>query len=349
MTLRPRSLPALSLLAALLVAVAVLSAGSGAVSIPPGEIAAILLRRAGVDAGAAIDPTHEAVLLAIRIPRVLLGALVGSGLAVSGALLQGLFRNPLADPALLGVSAGGALAAAIGIVAGATSLGVASAFALPLAAFAGGVATAAVVWRVATSRASGAPAPGTLLLAGVAVNALAGAGLGVVTFVASDEEIRSLAFFSLGSLSGATWTVVAAAGPFALAPVLLASRLARPLDALLLGEREARHLGVDVGFVGKATVALAALATGAGVAAAGIVGFVGLVVPHLVRLVAGPGHALLLPASALLGATLVLAADLVARTVAVPAELPLGVVTALAGAPFFLYLLRRSGAAARTA
>ena len=285
---------------------------------------------------------QEAVLLAIRLPRVLLGVLVGAGLAVSGALMQGLFRNPLADPGLVGVSSGAALGAATAIVlastVGVTALALGPAL-VALAAFAGGLATTAVVYRIATR--GGRTSVATMLLAGIAVNALCGASVGVLVLFADDGQLRDLTFWTLGSLGGATWGTLAVVAPLIGAVVLAAPRLARPLNALLLGEAEAGHLGVRTERVKGLVVVGSALAVGVATAAAGLVGFIGLVAPHLVRLGLGPDHRALLPASALTGALLLVAADLLARTVLAPVEVPIGIVTALAGAPFFLWLLLR--------
>jgi iron complex transport system permease protein len=324
-------------LTALLVVAVLLGVGIGAVPIAPRQVIAIVAAHAGLDLGVAYTPEQDAVLWAIRLPRVVLGALVGAGLAVAGAALQGIFRNPLADPGLIGVSSGASLGAVLAIVVGVSAAG---AFALPAAAFVGGLAATFVVYAFA--RSGGRTEVVTLLLTGLAVSAIASAAIGFLLFTATDAELRSVVFWSLGSLGSATWPSVAGAAPFVLAGVLLVPLFARPLDLLLLGEREARHLGVDTERVRLAVITLAALATGAAVAVAGVVAFVGLIVPHLVRLAAGPGHRVVLPASALGGAALLLLADLVARTVAAPAELPLGVVTSLIGGPFFLWLLHRT-------
>jgi iron complex transport system permease protein len=330
------------MLTVLLTVSVLLNIGLGAVRIQPPEVASILLARVGVDTGVTVTPQQTAVLMAIRLPRVLLGVLVGAALAVSGATMQGLFRNPLADPGLLGVSSGAALAAVSVIVLGGslpwlqTLLG---AWLLPLAAFAGGLLVTWFVYTVATR--AGRTEVATMLLAGVAINALAGAGTGLLVFLADDNQLRDITFWNLGSLGGVTWRSLTAVSPFMLAAIFLLPRSANDLNAFLLGESEARHLGVNTQRVKRLVVFLSAAAVGAAVSVAGIIGFVGLVVPHLIRLAAGPDHRLLLPASVLLGASLLLLADLFARTVVIPAELPIGIVTALAGAPFFLWLLLR--------
>lgn len=325
-------------LGALLLVAVLLNVGLGAVQISPPQVAAILLGQLGVSLDVPYDPQQAAVLLAIRLPRVALGVLVGAALAVSGAAMQGLFRNPLADPGLLGVSTGAALAAALVIVLGG-ALGFGGAWLLPLAAFGGGLVVTLLVYALATMQ--GRTAVATMLLAGVAVNAIAGSGTGFLTFLADDAQLRDLTFWSLGSLGGVTWRTLSGAAPLMLLCILVIPRLARPLNAFLLGEAEAGHLGVRVEVVKGTVVVLTALAIGAAVSVSGIIGFVGLVVPHLLRLALGPDHRTLLPGSVLLGASLMLLADLFARTVVAPAELPIGIVTSLVGGPFFLWLLLR--------
>jgi iron complex transport system permease protein len=287
-----------------------------------------------------------AVLGVVRAPRVLMAALVGAGLGVAGAAMQGLFRNPLADPGLIGVSAGAALAAVAAIVLGGSLFGAAAGvlglWLLPVAAFAGGLAATLLMARLGT--VGGVASVATLLLAGVAVNALAGALTGVLIFMADDRQVRDITFWTLGSLAGARWVQLPVVLLLVGLPALLLCTLARPLNALLLGEAEAFHLGVRVEAVKRIAVVLAAVAVAAGVAFTGLIGFVGLVVPHLVRLGFGADHRLVLPGAALLGAALLVLADLAARSLVAPAELPVGVVTALLGAPFFLWLLRRRGA-----
>jgi iron complex transport system permease protein len=298
-------------------------------------VVAILLRHAGIGDGA--GSTADAVLWSIRLPRVLLGVGVGAGLAVAGAALQGIFRNPLADPQLIGISSGAAAGSALGIL---LIEGVVGSLAGPVGAFAGGLAAAAAVYALARHR--GRTEVVTLVLAGIAVAAVGGALAGFLSVVADDPRLGSPLFYSLGGLGVATWRLVAVTLPLVAIGVLLLPREARRLDLVLLGEREAAHLGVEVEAVRRRVLLLVTLTVGATVAAAGVIGFVGLLVPHAVRLVTGPGHRVLLPASALGGATLVVAADTVARTVAIPLEVPVGLLTALAGGPLFLWLLRRT-------
>jgi len=316
----------------------VVSLSQGAVGVTPPQCVAIMLSRVGLTLDVPFSSQQEAVLLAIRLPRLVLGVVVGAGLSSAGAALQAVFRNPLADPALVGVSSGAALGAIAAIVFGLA--GFAGPWSLPLAAFAGGLAATLAIYRFA--RRGRRTEVTTLLLAGLATNALLGASIGLLIQRATDPQLRSIVFWQLGSLGGATWTSVAMATPFLLTSAVLLQRLARPLNLLLLGESEAYHLGLDTERVKLQAVSLAALATGAAVAVAGIVGFVGLVVPHLVRLLTGPDHRRLLPLSATGGALLLVLADLGARTIVQPAEISLGVVTALAGGPFFLYLIERS-------
>lgn len=330
----------LALALAALACLALASVLRGAIAVPPGEALDVLLR---AFRGAGSEGRHDLVILNIRLPRMLLAMMVGAGLALSGAIMQGLFRNPLADPGLVGVSAGAALAAGATIVLGdallAPLLGKLPFAVLPAGAFLGGLASTLLLYAIATRQ--GRTSIATMLLAGIALGALAGALSGFLAFLSDDRQLRDLAFWSLGSLGGASWTKVIAVAPILLPLMVAAPFLARGLNALALGEAEAFHLGLKVQRIKAMAILLVALAVGASVAVAGMIGFVGIVVPHLVRLVLGPDHRLLLPASALGGAILVLAADLLARTLASPAELPIGIITAAIGAPFFLWLLLR--------
>jgi iron complex transport system permease protein len=334
---------ALCSLALALVAAGIIACGVGAFPIAPGNAARILLSGLRLASVEGIPTEQQAVLWSIRLPRVVLAIVVGGGLGAAGAAMQALFRNPLADPSLTGVSGGAALAATSVIVMGALiipglarSLGVAT---LPVAAFAGGLVVSVVVYRLATR--SGHTSIAALLLAGVAMNALAEAGIGMFTYIANDEQLRNVTFWRLGSVAGATWPVLACVGPvIALAAALLIAQ-ARAYDALALGEAEARYLGVPVERLKALTLVCCALAAGTAVAVSGMVLFVGLVAPHLVRLACGPGHRVVVPGGMLVGAILVVAADALARTLVAPAELPLGVFTALLGAPFFVVLLLR--------
>jgi iron complex transport system permease protein len=288
----------------------------------------------------------QAILSVVRAPRALMGALIGAGLACAGAVMQGLFRNPLADPGLIGVSSGAALMAAAGIVFGGglmgSRAGLLGLWLLPLLAFAGGLGATFLIARLAMREGSVGVA--NLLLAGIGVNALCVAGLGLLVAIADDRQARDINFWLLGSLAGARWVHLPVLLALVGLPCLGLLRLARPLNALMLGEREAFHLGVPVETAKRVAVVLAAVAVAAGVAFSGIIAFIGLLVPHLVRMAVGAEHRIVLPCAGLLGGALLVAADLVARSLAAPAELPVGVVTALLGAPFFLLLLRRQSA-----
>ncbi|WPX71589.1 iron chelate uptake ABC transporter family permease subunit [Pseudomonas sp. MH9.2] len=300
------------------------------------------LRLLGVPVSGAGLEQAELILGQIRLPRTLLGLVVGAVLALTGAAMQGLFRNPLADPGLVGVSSGAALGAAVAIVSGSVFGGlpeVLAPYLLSLCAFIGGLGVTAMVYRL--GRRDGQTSIAIMLLAGVALTALAGSTIGLFTYLADDATLRTLTFWNLGSLNGASY---ARLWPLLLVCVLIIvwlPRRAKALNALLLGESEARHLGVDVEKLKRELIFCTALGVGAAVAAAGMIGFIGLIVPHLVRLLTGPDHRVLLPASALAGACLLLFADIFARLVLVPTELPIGIVTAFLGAPFFLYLLVR--------
>jgi iron complex transport system permease protein len=328
----------ISILFLLLILMMLLAVGRGAYPVSPLQA---LEAFTTLPLQSGLTDQQAAVLWSIRLPRVLLGALLGAGLAVSGALLQGLFRNPLADPGLIGVTGGAALAAAMVIVLGATLLPgfsrMLGLFTLPLFAVAGGFAIAAIIYRIATRE--GYTSMPVMLLAGIAVNALVVAGIGLLTYIATDEQLRTLTFWSLGSLAPANWPVVMLTAPFVLLSMLAAMHALPALNAVLLGEQEASHLGVNVQRLKAIVTLLATISVGVCTAFCGMVGFIGLIAPHCVRLIAGPDHRVVVPASALLGASLVLLADLVARTAFAPAELPLGVLTALLGAPFFLMLL----------
>ncbi len=323
-----------------LVAVSILSLGAGAIRIPARDVIDVLTGWASGDLSH-VNARDALVVINIRMPRLLLGLLIGAALSVSGALMQGLFRNPLADPGLVGVSSGAALFAGLTIVFGDRLLGDVIGklpfAALPAGAFVGALLSTLTLYVIATRE--GRTSIATMLLAGVAMGALAGAVMGVLAFVSDDRQLRDLTFWSLGSLGGATWTKVFTVAPIVALVLVATPFLARGLNALLLGEAEAFHLGVAVQRVKAAAIVLTALAVGASVAAAGAIGFVGIVVPHVLRLAMGPDHRALLPLAAMLGATLLVGADILARTLVIPAELPIGILTAAVGAPFFLWLL----------
>jgi iron complex transport system permease protein len=294
--------------------------------------------------GEEIGLRERVILFDIRAPRMLMGVLVGASLAVSGAVMQGLFRNPLADPGLVGVSAGAGLGAILAIVLGgmlppaiAALTGI---YTVPIAAFLGGWLTTMLLYKVSTN--GGRTSVAVMLLAGIAVGALSGALSGVLVYMADDAQLRDLTFWGLGSLAGATWAKFAVAAPLIVLALATTPFLAKGLNGLTLGEAAAEHLGIRVQRMKNVAILTVAGATGAAVAVSGGIGFVGIVVPHLLRLMIGPDHRYLLPASALLGASLLLVADMISRTIIAPAELPIGIVTATIGGPFFLYILLRN-------
>jgi len=272
----------------------------------------------------------------LRLPRVVIAGAVGTGLAVAGCVLQGVFRNPMADPGVLGVSAGAGLGAVIAIYAG---LGVRSLWSLPGIAFAGALLTAATVYGLAT-RAGRTPVL-TLLLAGIAVGSLLTSAIGLVMILAHEVQIQTMLLWLMGGFDGETWQQVAVAVPVILAGSAASLLFARELNILATGEESARGVGVPVEWTKRALLALCALVTAAGVSVSGTIGFVGLLVPHMLRLIVGPDHRGLLPASAVGGAAFLILADLGARLVIRPAEISVGVITSFLGVPFFLYLLRR--------
>ncbi|MEA5364115.1 iron ABC transporter permease [Amycolatopsis sp., V23-08] len=323
------------------VVVACVSAGVGQFGIPLSDVVASLLHRIGLGPGLA-DPFAEGTLWQVRFPRVVLALLVGGVLGVSGALMQGLFGNPLAEPAVVGVSAGAAVGASLSIVAGWAFLG---AFTTPALGFAGGLLTTLAVYGLSRSR--GRSEVVTLILTGVAVNAVASAVIAFLMFSGDQAAREQIVFWQLGSLASARWPYVWSVLPLMAVGVVVSLMLARRLDLLALGERPARHLGVNVEALRTTGIVVVALMVSAAVSYSGIIGFVGLIVPHGVRMVTGPGHRVLVPASLLAGAFLLGVADLAARTLFDYADLPIGILTALVGGPFFFWLLlrtrRRSG------
>ncbi|RAP40252.1 iron ABC transporter [Rhodovulum viride] len=336
----PRAWRLTVLLALALAAISAASLAVGAAGTSPWAVLSDMA------AGREIALADRVVLFEIRLPRLAMGALVGAALAVSGAVMQGLFRNPLADPGLVGVSSGAGLGAIAAIVLGGLlPAGIADALGyhlVPFAAFAGGWATTLVLYGIATRR--GQTSVATMLLGGIALGALAGALSGILVYMADDAQLRDLTFWGLGSLAGATWTKLAAAAPLMILALVAAPMLARGLNGLSLGEAAAAHVGIPVQRLKTVAILTVAGATGAAVAVSGGIGFVGIVVPHLLRLATGPDHRPLLVNAALLGAALLIGADMIARSLIAPAELPIGIVTAILGGPVFLWiLLRRRG------
>ena len=281
----------------------------------------------------------QSIIMDIRLPRIILALLVGSVLAILGAVMQGLFRNPLADPSLIGVSGGASVGASIVIVTagGAMLSPLAGLSMVALGAFIGGVITTLVVYRVATSILGTSVT--TMLLAGIAIGAIAGAFNSLLSYFSDNQMLRQISVWQMGNLGGANWQKASLMAAVSLIIFSLLPSHAKSLNAFLLGESEARHLGIDVQRIKRQLIFLTALGVGVSVALAGLIGFVGLVIPHMVRLLIGPDHRALLPASALAGASLLLIADSIARVVVLPAELPTGILTALLGAPFFVVLL----------
>ncbi len=335
----PRGRPALepALLAALLVA-GVLAIGSGAVPIPWETVARILLHRLGLPMTPSWTEATAAIVLDLRLPRVLLAATVGAGLAGAGTVFQGLLRNPLADPYIVGVSAGAAFGATIAITAG-WATGVAGLATTPLLAFLGALGATAVVYTLA--RRDGETPVEDFLLAGVAVSAFLAAAVSWMQ-LSGGESLQRVIFWLMGGLSGRGWPHLVMAAPYVIGGLVLAWLFGRELNALLLGDETARSLGVEVGRARPILIVAGSLMAAASVAAAGLIGFVGLIVPHLVRIAVGPEHRRLIPAAALGGAVLLVLSDTAARSTAGVAELPVGILTAALGAPFFLFVLLRA-------
>lgn len=322
-----------------LVCLMTLSLASGAFSISLSQIFSIFGEKLGVTIGAH-QAQQASVLLQIRLPRVIMATLIGGGLGISGASLQGIFRNPLVEPGLIGVSSGSALFAVIFMVlipATSTFFASIQMVGLPLFAFLGGLIHVVAVYKL--SKSQGRTDSGTLILAGVAINALAGALIGLVLFFADDTALRSFTFWSLGDLGGSVWNKTPVSLILIGIPSLLLLLYYQDLNALSLGEQEAFHMGVNVQRVKLHLLISCALIVGAAVSMVGMIGFVGLVVPHLIRILFGADHRLVLPGSFLLGAILMNFADLIARIIVIPAEIPIGVITALLGAPFFIWLI----------
>jgi iron complex transport system permease protein len=337
----------IAVLALILPVAMVVAASTGVLDIPWLTSLNVVLSQLGLSLGT-VDPQQHMVLWQIRWPRVAMAAMVGAVLALCGAAMQGLFRNPLADPSLIGVSSGASLGAAIAIVLGGTLLANIAAwfgdysylfsnYLITAFACVGGFITSLLVYRLGSSPHGISVA--TMLLAGIAITALAAAASNILSFIADDLALRQITLWKMGSLDGANWQRVVSGGGLLVLVLVMLPRYSRELNALLLGESEARHLGVAVESLKLKLIAWTALGVGVAVSLSGIIGFVGLVVPHLVRLMIGPDHRTLLPASALLGAILLVLADCVSRIVFAPEVIPIGIVTALLGAPFFISLL----------
>jgi iron complex transport system permease protein len=339
---RPRLRPVMLGLSCVLLLSALWSATLGSFQMSPWRILGSIVGHLGYTDLAVLNSQEELILWSIRLPRIALAGLVGAALASSGVAMQGVVRNPLADPSLIGVANGAAAGAVAFLVLGAPlvdAMPTVALWLLPGCAFTGAIVASLIALRLA--RVDGELSTAALLLGGVGLAALAGAATGMMVFIADDAQLRSITFWNLGSTAGASWqVVVAVAIPVTIALTIL-PRWASELDRLLLGETEARHLGVDVQRTVIVTVLCTALAVGAAVASCGVIGFIGLVVPHLLRGWLGPSHRPLLFAAMLGGATLLIIADAIARTVVAPTEIPVGVVTAIIGAPLLLALVHR--------
>ena len=323
-----------SFLLVLVLATALVSLSLGPVNIPASHVASIMLSLLGLEL-ADFSRTEQLVIEQIRLPRIVVGATVGMALGVAGATMQGLFRNPMADPGIIGISAGGAVGAVVAIATGMTGLFF---LALPTFAFVGAIAATFLVYGIAA--VGGRFSMATLLLAGVAVNAFLGAVVSAIIIMLPDNEaLREILFWLAGGLDSRSWEHVRISAPLILGGVAVIVLMSRDLNLLMLGDDEARSMGVRVGLARPVLLAAAALATGAAVAVSGTIAFVGLVTPHVIRLVLGPDHRVLVPMSAAGGAVFVIVADTVARTVVQPAEFRVGVLTAFVGAPFFILLL----------
>lgn len=331
----------LGVLFILLIAACVLSICMGAVKINASELGSIIIYRLGMSSEINFTGQQDAVFFTLRLPRVLLGVLVGSTLGIAGATLQGLFRNPLAEPGLIGISSGASLFAVIMIVLEAKYFSFLTAtlgyYALSISAFIGACLTTFIVYRIAVQKGKADIA--TLLLAGIAINALAGSFTGLLTYMASDEQLRNITFWNMGSLGGASWQTISTVLPFVTIPLIVLPFFSKSLNALSLGESQAGHMGINVGLVKRVTIVLATLGVGASVAVSGIIGFIGLVIPHILRMAFSADNRLIIPGSAILGAIVLVLSDLVTRTLVAPAELPIGIITAIIGSPIFIYII----------
>tara|TARA_Y100001934_G_scaffold119701_1_gene146410 strand:+ start:5533 stop:6582 length:1050 start_codon:yes stop_codon:yes gene_type:complete len=322
-----------SALGAVVLAIAAAELAYGPVSLSLSEVSSAILGWG--------DASSTAIVTQIRAPRLLLGIAVGTALALSGCALQGVLRNPLADPGLIGVTGGASVGAAATIVLGdALALELPREirpYLLPVSAFLGSALVTSFVFRL--SRHAGTTSVATLILAGVAINAIAGAAIGVMVYISDDRQLRDLTFWTMGSLGGANWTMVAVTLAVVSVAAAALATLGRALDLFQIGERAAFHSGLNVERTKRNIALLSAIAVGGATAAAGPIGFIGLVAPHMARLIIGPSHRLVLPASALLGMGLLLGSDLAVRNIVPPAEPPIGLATSLIGGPFFLWLL----------
>jgi len=336
--LKARLAKSCGILIVLLLIAVVLGASVGAIMVPPGQVARVIANHLTGTPRFVVPEPVDRIVWQIHVPRMLLGALVGMSLAIAGAVLQGLLLNPLADPYMIGVSSGAAVGAGIAVLLGLS--GVFMGFGIPLFAFAFALLAVFAVYMLA--QRGGRVSVLSFILAGVVIGSFMWA---VLTFLmtVSSQNLETIVFWTMGSLAGADpWSRVWILTPFALIGFFALYAFARDLNLFALGEESARYLGLEVESLKRILIGIVTLITAAAVSVSGTIGFVGLMVPHITRRLVGPDHRVLIPCSALLGAILVIAADAVARTAMAPGEIPIGVITALLGAPFFLYLLRRA-------
>ncbi len=285
-----------------------------------------------------LSQLHKDVLLKIRFPRVILASIVGASLALSGACLQGLFRNPLADPGLIGVSSGAALGVALTIVLGSNYIpSFLSPYILPISAIIGSAVVIFLLFYI--TKGFGLAGMTYMLLAGIAINSFAGVGIGFLTYISDDSELRSLTFWTMGSFGGSRWDLILPAIIIILITIIWSLKVSKKLDLIQLGEAEARRIGVDIKKLKFDVIISSAIIVGVSVSLAGMIGFIGLIVPHLMRMLGGVNHQYLLRASIFSGALIMIISDLISRTIISPAELPVGLITSAIGSPFFLWLI----------
>ncbi len=329
------------ILGLILFACVVFAACTGALSISVAELWQIIAFKLGWISEMQVEEQKSIVFWIIRLPRVCLAVLIGAALGIAGASLQGLFRNPIADATLIGVTSGASLFAVFVIMLNVKYFGMlnelAGAYSISFVAFLGAACTTLLVYQL--SKLTGDGGVTTLLLCGIAINAFVGAMTGLMTYLADDAQLRSITFWNLGSLGGANWTSVMAVGPFVAISILFMPYLSKALNLLVLGESQAASLGVNMRSLKQKVIILATMGVGASVAVAGTIGFVGLVVPHIIRTLFGPNHRTLIIGSALSGSIVLTLADTLSRTIVAPSELPIGILTAMLGTPFFIYIL----------
>jgi iron complex transport system permease protein len=287
-----------------------------------------------------ISPTYKTIIQNIRLPRVFLAVLVGMGLSATGVMYQGLFRNPMADPYIIGVSSGASIAASLAILMGLSS-GIGGISGIVIAAFAGALATTFLVFNIARNK-KGYINVLTLILSGIAIGALLNAGTSFIMLISSNSQLHNVVFWMMGSLTSSLWIKVKIVGPIIIIGIISLFFYTKDLNAITLGEKRAKQLGINVEIMKNMVIIISSFVVAAAVSVTGIIGFIGLVVPHMMRLIVGPDNRILLPVSALGGGIVLLLADTLARNIAEPREIPVGIITALIGAPFFIYLLKKA-------